>query len=222
MQQLLLVRPAGELAIKGSRIRKQFTQALKVSLGLALERRSINHRVVQRTGRLFVETDAAQAACAAVARVCGVSSLSLVELQCAAELDEIVARAGAQFASAVANRRYAVRCRRQGSHSFRSGQIERQLGAALNQAGASVDLTEPEVTVWVEVLGPRALVFANRINGPGGLPPAVEGRAVALMSGGFDSAVAAWRCNIELSFVRWRDDILPLAVRSRRSSSVVL
>ncbi|NIR43492.1 MAG: tRNA 4-thiouridine(8) synthase ThiI, partial [Gemmatimonadetes bacterium] len=33
---------------------------------------------------------------------------------------------------------------------------------------------------------------SDKTPGPGGLPLGVEGRAVALLSGGFDSAVAAW------------------------------
>jgi tRNA uracil 4-sulfurtransferase len=46
--------------------------------------------------------------------------------------------------------------------------------------------------------------FTERARGPGGLPLGVEGRAVALLSGGFDSAVAAWQIQkrgVECDFV---------------------
>jgi thiamine biosynthesis protein ThiI len=94
-------------------------------------------------------------------------------------------------------KRYAVRARRQGEHGFTSRQIECELGAALNPAavlsGGRVDLRRPEVLIEVEVLGKVARLFCERIAGAGGLPAAVQGRALALMSGGFDSAVASWR-----------------------------
>jgi thiamine biosynthesis protein ThiI len=44
----------------------------------------------------------------------------------------------------------------------------------------------------VEVRDQHAYLFSRRIPGAGGLPLGVEGRAVTLLSGGYDSAVAAW------------------------------
>ena len=55
-----------------------------------------------------------------------------------------------------------------------------------------VNLTRPDVTVQVEVRSDAAYFFSGVIRGPGGLPLGTQGRAVCLISGGFDSAVAAW------------------------------
>jgi thiamine biosynthesis protein ThiI len=44
----------------------------------------------------------------------------------------------------------------------------------------------------VEVRDERAYLFSERIPGGGGLPLGVEGRAVSLLSGGYDSAVSSW------------------------------
>ena len=41
--------------------------------------------------------------------------------------------------------------------------------------------------------GDKAYLFGERIPAHAGLPLGVEGRAVALLSGGFDSPVASWR-----------------------------
>jgi thiamine biosynthesis protein ThiI len=49
-------------------------------------------------------------------------------------------------------------------------------------------------------------VYARRIVGPGGLPPNTAGRLVCLLSGGFDSAVAAYKMmkrGAHLSFVHF-------------------
>ncbi len=56
-----------------------------------------------------------------------------------------------------------------------------------------MNLTNPEVTCWVEVVPGKALIYADRVDGPGGLPAVTGGRLVVLLSGGFDSAVAAYK-----------------------------
>ena len=76
---------------------------------------------------------------------------------------------------------------------IRSGAIERELGEALRPDAARVDLSNPEVTLFVEVDPDRAYYFVANERGAGGLPLGTEGRAVSLLSGGFDSPVASWR-----------------------------
>ena len=75
-----------------------------------------------------------------------------------------------------------------------SVEINRQLGAAVKEmSGARVDLINPEFTVFVEVLPKDAFFGFNKLPGPGGLPVGASGRLVSLISGGFDSPVAAYR-----------------------------
>jgi len=75
-----------------------------------------------------------------------------------------------------------------------SEEVNRELGAhVLERTHARVSLEDPEVTIHVEVL-PRDIYFAfGREAGPGGLPLGVSGSVVALLSGGIDSPVAAYR-----------------------------
>lgn len=75
-----------------------------------------------------------------------------------------------------------------------SPEINRQLGGAVKEfSGARVDLGNPEFTVVVEILPRDAFFGFDKIAGAGGLPVGVSGRAVALISGGIDSPVAAYR-----------------------------
>jgi thiamine biosynthesis protein ThiI len=55
-----------------------------------------------------------------------------------------------------------------------------------------VDLDSPEIEVELDVRDEDVYFFSGREPGLGGLPLGVEGRALCLLSGGFDSAVAAW------------------------------
>jgi tRNA uracil 4-sulfurtransferase len=75
-----------------------------------------------------------------------------------------------------------------------SPEINRQLGAAVKEkSGARVDLDHAAFTVTVEILPRDAFFGFNKIPGAGGLPVGASGRVVGLISGGFDSPVAAYR-----------------------------
>jgi tRNA uracil 4-sulfurtransferase len=75
-----------------------------------------------------------------------------------------------------------------------SPEINRRLGAAVKErSGARVDLENAEFTVTVEILPRDAFFGFDKIPGAGGLPVGASGRVIALISGGFDSPVAAYR-----------------------------
>ena len=75
-----------------------------------------------------------------------------------------------------------------------SPEIERALGAFVKgKTGAQVRLKGAEREFVVRILPGAALLEVERHPGPGGLPPGVSGRVVALLSGGIDSPVAAYR-----------------------------
>ena len=191
-----IVRIASEVANKSNRTRRGFQKRLARNLGDALRATGVRARIRDRWSRLFVTVSDADgpdpgAGMDAATRVFGVHSYSPVDAVVPAELDEIVRTGHDLYRGAVTGRRYAVAARRTGRHPFSSRDIGVHLGAALNPYG-TVDLTTPEVTVHVEVRDQRVYLFRDRTEGPGGLPVGVQGRAVCLISGGFDSAVAAW------------------------------
>lgn len=97
-------------------------------------------------------------------------------------------------------RNFAVRVKMADSgYGMNSMELEVALGRIVldylraRDAGVRVKLNDPEVTCQVEVVPGKALIYAQRVEGPGGLPAVTSGRLVALLSGGFDSAVAAYK-----------------------------
>lgn len=189
-EQLFLVRLAAELAIKSRRTRGKFQRRLLRNLRDGLESTGVPAQVEDAWTRIYVRTSCPDAF-PVLTRVFGVSSISPVEAVVPARLEEIVRVGEATFHDRIRARRFAVRARRSGRHPFSSKDIEVQLGAALNP-GATVDLDDPDIRVFVEVRDAEAYLFTERVPGAAGLPVGVEGRAVALISGGYDSAVAAW------------------------------
>ncbi len=90
---------------------------------------------------------------------------------------------------------FAVRARRaHSSFPLAAREINEKVGAfLLERSGKRVNLSEPDLTCAIEIVGDLVLVSVEREQGPGGLPVGVSGRVVALLSGGIDSPVAAVR-----------------------------
>jgi thiamine biosynthesis protein ThiI len=190
LPHLILLRPSGELATKSRHTRRRFQRSLVVALEDAVASAGASCEVHDDWGRLYVRASN-RAALDAVARVYGIASLSEIEATTEASLDSIVEVGERTYAERVRGTTFGVRARRSGTHSFSSRDINYQLGAALNRH-AEVDLGDPDVAVGVEVRDETAYFYSEQIPGAGGLPAGVEGPAVALISGGYDSAVAAW------------------------------
>jgi thiamine biosynthesis protein ThiI len=125
--------------------------------------------------------------------VFGVANFSIVE-RTARDIDALRSRI---LDSLNGNRFESFRIETQrGDKTFplTSPEINRQLGAAVKEkTNSRVDLENPEFTVTVEILPRDAFFGFNKLPGPGGLPVGASGRVVALISGGFDSPVAAYR-----------------------------
>jgi tRNA uracil 4-sulfurtransferase len=108
---------------------------------------------------------------------------------------------------------FAVRARRSDkSFPLNAMTLEREIGGYLfdkleaEGRRARVDLKKPELTCCLEVTRGPVLVYARRIPGVGGLPPNTAGKLLCLLSGGFDSAVAAFKMmkrGAHLSFVHF-------------------
>ena len=200
---MILVRLASEVTLKSKRTRHTFMGRLTHNLGDALRSAGIKHRITIAWGRVYVHADSPNAL-VVTAHVFGISSCSLVDAVVPANVPDIAERGLELFRDRVTGKRFAVRAHRVGNHNFKSHDVEMQLGGALRPYAARVDLTNPEITVQVEIRNEEAYLFSERTSASGGLPIGVEGSAYALISGGYDSAVAAWlmlKRGVQLDYV---------------------
>ncbi len=129
-----------------------------------------------------------------LSRIFGLAHFSFA-VRCAKDLGAIGA-AAAGLAAKSGLSTFKIESRRSDkSFPLTSPEISRQVGGEVLQAvpGIKVDVHDPELTILVEVGPDRAYVSGNRLPGPGGLPSGVSGKVAALLSGGIDSPVAAWK-----------------------------
>lgn len=76
-----------------------------------------------------------------------------------------------------------------------SPQIAPLIGAAMleKNPALTVDVHQPQIRVTIDIGTKHAFVAVGETHGAGGLPAGVTGKVVALLSGGIDSPVAAWK-----------------------------
>jgi len=85
---------------------------------------------------------------------------------------------------------------RRGTKDFplNSQELNQRLGAFVQSlTGAGVRMENPDAVFFVEIVSMRAFLYLAKMSGRGGLPSGTGGKVLALLSGGIDSPVAAFR-----------------------------
>src|SRR5579875_1393330 len=198
MSQPAIVVHYHELWLKG-RNKRFFVSKLAANLRAALEDLSIE-KIERRNDRLIVRLRHENSLKAALQRIEKVSGIAYYAQALPAEPNlESICRAAWEEIEPLSFQNFAVRTKRSDKFfPYRSSEIERVVGKhlldSLQAAGrpARVKLNDPDVTCRIEITSGPALVYARKIAGPGGLPANTAGKMLCLLSGGFDSAVAAY------------------------------
>lgn len=193
MNDVVLVRYS-EIAIKAAASRKKMEHLLMYNLRDALKRHNIDFHDISKTqGRILIHTPQADAAAIAASRVFGVVSTSPAIEVNTTSLEELVRHAVMVWSNIVNGKKFAVRVRRIGIHSFKSIDVARAVGSALFNSSNGVNLENPDIELFIEVRYDKAYLYHEVIPGPRGLPlGSQEGKVLGLVSGGIDSPAAAW------------------------------
>jgi thiamine biosynthesis protein ThiI len=196
-----------EIALKG-RNQWRFVDQLKQNLrDIFADYRLRNMRSVGP--RLLVELPEALSDSVAAERAALIFGLQNFSLSHATERDVAsMSREAIKRASGSLAKTFAVRTRREDKRfAMNSVEIDRAVGGEVQEAlGFKVDLGDPELTISIEIMNDAAYISAGKMPGAGGLPVGISGRGMALLSGGIDSPVAAYRMmkrGLALDFVHF-------------------
>ena len=197
-----LIRLGSDFNLKSAKVKANFLKVLLRNIGGVLDQAGLSYKLDHSWSRVYVQTEIDVSHL--LARVFGIGSVSPVDVSCAPNLDDMKALAIQTYGELVKGKSFCVRVKRQGVKEFTSTEAERAVGYELGALAREVDLTNPEIKIEIDVTAEEARFFSRRVAGPGGLPLGVQGRALCLFSGGFDSPVAAWRLmkrGVALDFV---------------------
>lgn len=206
---MLCVIHYGEIALKGDN-RKFFEEKLLENIKKSLKNNGIVFNWVRRiSGRILLEIKNPQdkKECQrALERVFGITYFAFAE-QSFQDIESFKNKAieilnAEEFESFKIETKRGNKC-----FSLTSQKVNEQVGeAVMNRLSKKVDLHNPEMILFLEIIEKLAFFYTKKILGPGGLPLGVSGKAVSLISGGIDSPVASYlmmRRGVENIFVHF-------------------
>jgi len=183
----------GEIALKGKN-RRFFEQQLQDNISERVAGLDTG-RVKWRHGRLLVPLHEGTDEEHVVARLRTVPGIVYFALAFAVRRDvEALASAVLARLPSGAYPSFKIDARRADKgFPLTSVEVNQIVGARVQEeTGWGVDLTNPALTVHVEILQREILFYFGRVDGIGGLPVGVSGTVGLLLSGGIDSPVAAY------------------------------
>jgi thiamine biosynthesis protein ThiI len=190
----ILVR-YGELSIKGKN-RKYFKNALhRIIRRKCRSLENITYEITRDRFYIILNGTAPELVTEQLDKVFGLQSYILCA-RCENEIDDMKA-----LALEIINEMpkvpttFKVETKRaQKQFPMTSGEISRGVGAHLliNTEHLSVDVHQPDVTVFVEVRREGTFIMAEHIKGLGGFPVGISGKGLLMISGGIDSPVAGY------------------------------
>ncbi|MBI4153736.1 hypothetical protein HY501_00205 [Candidatus Woesearchaeota archaeon] len=168
---VILVR-YGEIGLKGNNrpyFEKQLVRNIKYfNPGLIIARKS---------GRLLLHTDQRLESLKYTYGIVTYSYASEVEM----DLEKIKQEALKYYTQGT----FKVHTQRLAKKLKESREISRDVGAYIvEKAKAKVDLTNPDCTIFIELIDDRAYIFSEKVPGLGGLPAGVEGYAAVILEEG--------------------------------------
>jgi thiamine biosynthesis protein ThiI len=191
----LHVTLSGDVYLKSRRTQKRLIERVLTNLGIATRQagyEGTTRRIGTHRFEVTVPTSVVEAVRCAALTVFGVSSVDTVRHIEFSNIDDLARTVGEMCADRVRGRTFAARVKRRGTHDWDSMDLARLIGSELLGASAGVDLSNPDVEVSVAVIDQKAYLVIDHQRAAGGLPLGTQDRVLCLVSGGFDSVVAAW------------------------------
>ncbi|MGI1679236.1 MAG: tRNA 4-thiouridine(8) synthase ThiI [Cellvibrionaceae bacterium] len=191
-----------EITIKSPPVRKRFVRQLQTNLRRLLKPVSPGIEVVKGWDKLEIfsknhdraEIDRIADVLASTPGIAHFSESTTFEFD---SLEDLAAKVKDIWLPMIEGKSFSVRARRQGKQSFGSMDVERLVGSVLNRGceSASVNLSNPDIVVKLEIVDSECFVLINQKQGLGGYPLGTQDDVLSLVSGGFDSTVASYLTN---------------------------
>lgn len=186
-----------EITIKSQSVRLRFIKMLTGNIRNVLRKHAEHVAVLRHWDHIEVRSKDASAMDDIrdeLTRIPGIHHVLEVDDQPYTDMHNIFEQTLETYRHELEGKTFCVRVKRRGKQDFNSQDVERYVGGGLNQhiESAKVNLTNPQVTVNLEVENDRLLLVKRRIEGIGGFPIGTQEDVLSLISGGFDSGVSSY------------------------------
>jgi thiamine biosynthesis protein ThiI len=197
----LIVKPFAEITIKSRPVRKQFIRQLAKNIRTVLRDLDPELEVQGEWDNLDLISQVSEPKVQAemfarLRSTPGIAHFLEVHEYPYVDFDDTFEKCRAHFGTQLPGKIFAVRCKRAGNtHDFSSMELASHVGSRLRRecGAAGINLKQPEAEVRFEVRYDRLLIIHAQHEGLGGYPLGSIEQTLVLMSGGFDSTVAAYQ-----------------------------
>lgn len=194
-----------EITIKSQSVRLRFIKILTGNIRNVLKNYDETLAVVRHWDHIEVrakDENQRPAIRDALTRIPGIHHILEVEDVPFTSLHDIFEQTLPLWREALEGKTFCVRVKRRGKHEFTSIEVERYVGGGLNQhiETARVKLTDPDVTVNLEIENDRLLLVKGRYEGIGGFPIGTQEDVLSLISGVSSYMLMRRGCRVHYCF----------------------
>jgi thiamine biosynthesis protein ThiI len=189
---LYLVR-YGEIGLKSSPVRRRLRDRLVTNIQDSFLNEGVECLTSAEEGRVFVRSENDEVAQHILSRTFGVVSFSQV-VECSSAMEDIKEKVLEHFRDDLKEgMSFAIRARRSGTHPYSSQELAAELGSVVLSSfeGLKVNLSEPDIEIFVEVRGKDVYLYREVVAGPAGLPLGSQGRVLGMVEN-LNDAVSCW------------------------------
>ena len=182
----------GEIGLKAKATRQIFESKLINHIKTAFKKENISHQIKRLRGRIFINTDYIDKSIKILQKIFGITSVSPA-MKTSSDINSMIKLAvDISYKNLTNKNSFALRVTRTGIHKYTSQDIAIKLGNEIvNVIGASVNLTNPDFELNIEIRDESAYFFIEKIRGIGGLPYGSQGKIFSLIRSKND-ILAAW------------------------------
>jgi thiamine biosynthesis protein ThiI len=189
--ELIIVRYS-EIALKAKETRKRFENILINNIKDALNKEKITNEIKKEWGRIYIYTSQIEKSIKILKKIFGIKSVSPAFVTNAniKEISKLVIELSKIYLQIDIS--FAIRTTRTGSHNFSSQDVAIKVGKDVeNATNAKVNLSNPDIEIFIEIRNKKAYVFTKKISCVGGLPLGSQGTVISIFDHPF-SLLSTW------------------------------
>jgi len=185
---IIIIR-LGELWLKSKPVKKEMVKRLIVNIKSILPKK---RKLTYQNNQIYLQTKITKNLINKLAKIAGITSISPA-VKTSSEITNLEKKL-IEFAKPMLTPKtsFALIVNRSKDYPITSLKIAQILGEKIqNITKSPVNLSRPDVPIYLQIQKSSAYLFSQKIPGLAGLPAGSQGKVVSLISGGIDSPVAA-------------------------------
>lgn len=189
--ELIIIR-YGEIGLKQNITRRFFENTLIKNIKRALQKQDITFEMERKRARIYVISNQIEDCTKVLRKIFGITSFSPAYKTNSDKksLEKLALKLIEN--KILKDTSFALKVNRTGNHDFTSQDIAILLGDVIQKATkAPVNLSKPDVKLYIEIIDKESFFYFSKIGGIGGLPLGTQGRVLSYIDSK-EAILASW------------------------------